>query len=197
MLGCLGGRLALVLLLSVAIRGGETETVSARYDRGVSLYGKRNLEGAKSEFLQIVQSAPPAPRSRYYLGRIALLESKPAEAIGWLAPLAEADPPVFDALGQLAKAYGETGQLEKARACIERALRAAPWDGSLHYRLARVLQQIGQPELARAEFQASARSKFDDRESVERLLECSSSLAKGDLDRAILRQGSVSRKDRA
>jgi len=175
----------LVIFLAAIPTGARCESVTAAYNRALSLFSKRDLDGARREFLRIVELAPPAPRSRYYLGRIALLESKPAEAIRWLEPVAAADPPVFDAVSQLGKAYAQTGQLDKARASIERALHETPWDGSLHYRLGRILQELGHQDLASKEFAASVELKSKDRVSVESLLECSNLIAKRDLDAAL------------
>jgi tetratricopeptide (TPR) repeat protein len=180
-----GRGLLLVLFLATLTGGARCEEVNAIYDHAVNLFSGRDLAGARREFLRIVELAPPALHSRYYLGRIALLEAKPAEAVRWLEPAAGADPPVFDAASQLAKAYVQTGQLDKARASIERALRETPWDGSLHYRLARIQQQLGQQDLASKEFAASVKYKAKDRVSVESLLECSNLIAKRDLDGAL------------
>ncbi|HZT36595.1 MAG TPA: tetratricopeptide repeat protein [Bryobacteraceae bacterium] len=155
------------------------------YENARRLYEKRDLAAARREFLRIVASAPPALHSRYYLGRIALLESKPLEAIRWLEPVARADPPILDALAQLGKAYFETGQLDKAEQCTARAIRQTPWDGALHYRLARIFQQTGRPDLARKEFAESARLRSADRQSVELLLECSRHIARREIGDAM------------
>jgi tetratricopeptide (TPR) repeat protein len=175
----------LILFLAAFPSGARCEEVNVTYDHAVSLFAKRDLAGARREFLRIVELGPPALHSRYYLGRIALMEAKPAEAVRWLEPVATADSPVFDAASQLAKAYVQTGQLDKARASIERALRETPWDGSLHYRLARIHQQLGHQDLASKEFADSIKFKTKDRVSVEFLLECSNLIAKRDLDGAL------------
>src|SRR5215467_4418598 len=103
---------AVVMLLSTS---GWTQTKSEIYENARRLYEKRDLPGARREFLRLVTSTLPANHSRYYLGRIALLESKPAEAIRWLEPIAGAEPPVLDAAAQIGKAYFETAQFDKAR----------------------------------------------------------------------------------
>ncbi len=73
----------------------------------------------------------------------------------------------------------------------ERALRQAEWDGALHYRLARIYQQMGEAALAQKEFAASARRKSEDRESVSLLLECSNHILKGDLPEAMRIRGDL------
>jgi tetratricopeptide (TPR) repeat protein len=175
---------AVISIALLAIPASAQITTEA-YANARRLYEKRDLAGARREFLRIVDLAPPALHSRYYLGRIALLESKPAEAIRWLEPVAVADPPIFDAAAQLGKAYFETGQLDKARQFTERAIRNTPWDGALHYRLARIFQQTAQPDLAQKEFAESARLQSADRKSVELLLECSRHIARHEIGDAM------------
>lgn len=174
-------RIAFSLICLLCCAPVSAQTVEEIYQRATRLFEARDLPGARAAFTRVRQLA----RSRYYLGRIALLEAKPAEAIQWLAPVAHLDPPVFDAAAQLSKAYFETGQLEKAQAAAERAIHDAPWDGGLHYRLGRIHQQAGRNDRARAEFAESVRLKTQDRESVQLLLECSRHLAAGDKDAAL------------
>jgi Flp pilus assembly protein TadD len=75
----------------------DPDNVNVRYQLGYVLYRQRRLEAAKSEFEAVVKLAPPALYSRYFLGRIALLENHPAQAAVWLDSPAHADPPVMDA----------------------------------------------------------------------------------------------------
>lgn len=155
------------------------ESADQVFQRGTELFGRRDLAAARQEFVLLTKTASYASKSRYYLGRIALLEAKPAEAIEWLEPIALHTPPVFDAAAQLSKAYLDAGQIEKAKSMTERALRQAEWDGALHYRLGRIYQQLGNSESASREFTESVRLKSADRESVELLLQCSQKLAAG------------------
>ncbi|MGI8989963.1 MAG: tetratricopeptide repeat protein [Bryobacteraceae bacterium] len=158
---------------------GWPESADRIFRTGTELFGRRDLAAARQEFLRLTKTASYAPQSRYYLGRIALLESKPAEAVEWLEPIALNTPPIFDAAAQLSKAYLDTGQIDKAKSMTEHALRQAEWDGALHYRLGRIYQQLGDSEEARKEFAESLRLKSADRQSVELLLQCSKSLASG------------------
>ena len=185
-------RLYLVwLYLFVGVIPAWPQPGDEEYQRAVQLFGQRDLTNARRRFLRVVELAPPALRSRYYLGRIALLESKPIEAVKWLEPIAAADPPVFDAAAQLGKAYFDAGEWEKAKAATERAISQAEWDGALHYRLARIFQQMGQSNLAQKEFAESVRLKSADRESVELLLECSNRIAKGEVADALRIRGQL------
>ncbi len=149
------------------------------FRNGTELFGRRDLAAARQEFLRLTRTSSYASKSRYYLGRIALLESKPVEAVEWLEPIAVNIPTIFDAAAQLSRAYLDAGQIDKAKSMTERALRQAEWDGALHYRLGRIYQQLGDSENARREFAESVRLKSADRESVEMLLQCSQKLASG------------------
>jgi tetratricopeptide (TPR) repeat protein len=152
--------------------------VSLRYQLGYVLYRQRRLADAKSEFEAVVKLAPPALYSRYFLGRIALLENHPRQAAVWLDSPAHADPPVMDALPQLAKAYRDSGEFEKAAEILQSLIHRAPWDGALHYQLARVYQRLGQTALARDEFSTAERLEAADAADVQRLVELEQHLAK-------------------
>jgi tetratricopeptide (TPR) repeat protein len=167
-------------ILNDALRK-DPENVQALYLRGYVFYRLRDLVLARRDFAKVIALAPPAPRSQYFLGRIALLESHPEEAIRWLQAPARETPPVEDAPAQLGKAYLDTGQLPEAREWTEKALQLAPWDGALHYRLARVYQQSGEKDLAAKEFAATLDLKGTDQEVIRNLVDCSRFIAQGDL----------------
>jgi len=172
-------RLTAASTLLFLATSARSESADQAFRKGTELFARRDLAAARQQFLRLIKTASFAPGSRYYLGRIALLESKPAEAIGWLEPIALNIPPVFDAAAQLSRAYLDAGQIDKAKQMVERALRVAEWDGALHYRLGRIYQQLGDSEKAQTEFAESVRLKSADRESVELLLQCSQRLASG------------------
>lgn len=157
-------------LLEQAVRlsPGDPEI---RYRLGYTQFRLRRLEAARSNLVQVVRSAPPAHYSRYFLGRIALLENKPAEAVTWLEPVR-----VLDWASQLAAAYAMSGQTAKAMGLLRTAIAAEPWDGSLYYRLGRLQQKMGQPALAKESLAVSARLKETSRTDVEVLMAVSRSL---------------------
>src|SRR5205085_9979812 len=110
----------ILLIFSIAGFGQTPEQI---YHKAFQLFQERDLITARREFSRLVQTQVFALKARYFLGRIALLETKPAEAITWLEPVAASDPPIFDDVdAQLAKVYVDSGQLEKATALIERAI---------------------------------------------------------------------------
>lgn len=142
----------------------------------------RKLTAARGRLLAVIRLAPPAHNARYFLGRVALLENKPREAADWLAPVVAAaarEGPSVDAASQLALAYAGAGLPRQAVQPLQLAIAEAPWDGALYYRLGRLHQQLGEPELARQAFQTSDKLKSTTREDVERLMETARLIAEG------------------
>ena len=82
--------------LLVVARDSDPANVRVRYQLGYVLFRERRLDLAAAEFKSVVKLAPPAFYSRYYLGRITLLEGRPKEAVEWLEPAARAENPVLD-----------------------------------------------------------------------------------------------------
>ncbi len=64
-------------------------------------------------------------------------------------------------IGKLRQRTGNEAEAEKA---LRRALALGLNDASVHYRLARVLQDLGKPEEAAAEFQLTKSLKVEERE---------------------------------
>jgi tetratricopeptide (TPR) repeat protein len=153
--------------------------VEALYRLGYLQYRQRRLAEARRSFSSIVKTAPPAYYSRYFLGRIALLENNPREAIEWLEPVAASGQAIFDAVSQLAAAYAGAGEPRKAVAALRQAIDSAPWDGALYYRLGQLYRQLGQAELAQEAFESSRRLKDASREDVEVIMKVSQALQQG------------------
>jgi tetratricopeptide (TPR) repeat protein len=161
------------------------------YRLGYVEYRQRKLAPARQHFAAVVKLAPPAHSSRYFLGRIALLENKPREAVGWLEPVVTAGDSTFDAASQLARALAAAGESAKAIAPLRMAIASAPWDGSLLYRLGQLYRQTGENELAKDAFATSARLKAVAREDVESLMRTSELLAAGKPGEAMERCGPI------
>lgn len=151
---------------------------------GYVQYRRRNLVAARQQFSQIVRSAPPAYHSRYFLGRISLLENRAAEAVTWLEPVVASGEAVHDAAAQLAAAYQGSGQAGRAIDALALAIRQTAWDGALYYRLGRLRQQLGQQELAREALATAARLKSASAADVELLMQLSGDVQKGKLVQA-------------
>ncbi len=168
------------LALLDAARSQNPNNPEILYLRGYVLYRLRELDSARAQLEPLTRRAAPALTSRYVLGRIAMLQGRPEEAINWLQLPAAAHPPIEDATAQLGKAYFDAQQLRKAEEWTTKALGLTPWDGTLHYRLARIYQQTGRAELAAREFKASIDLKGADREAVQKLVECAQDLSRGE-----------------
>ncbi len=166
---------------AILVRAIQREPANAQalYRLGYVEFRQRKLAAARGRLGTLVKIAPPAHNSRYFLGRIALLENKPREAVTWLEPVVAARETAFDAASQLALAYAGANLPRLALAPLQLAIAEAPWDGALYYRLGRIHQQLGEPELARHALQASERLKKTSREDVETLMEASRLMAAG------------------
>ncbi len=167
-----------LILLNRAVRE-EPKNPEILYLRGYTLYRLRHLNEAGMQLEEVTRLDPPALRACYFLGRIALLQGRPEDAIRWLKKPARESPPIEDSSAQLGKAYLDAHQLQAAREWTERALKTTEWDGNLHYRLARIYQQLGENGAAAKEFRASIDLKVADREAVEQLIVSSQQLAGG------------------
>jgi tetratricopeptide (TPR) repeat protein len=171
-------------LLQEAVRH-EPANTSALYRLAYVQYRRRELVPARTNFSAVVRLAPPAYNSRYFLGRISLLEDRAKEAIQWLEPVVTSGDSSFDAASQLAKAYASAGELRKAVGPLLTAINQAPWDGSLYYRLGQLYQKTGEQELARNAFETSTRLKSATAQDVEIMLRTSQLLGSGKTAEAI------------
>lgn len=153
--------------------------VEVLYRLGYAQYRQRKLAAARTAFAEVVTRAPPAWYSRYFLGRICLLENKPREAVTWLEPIVAANQAVFDAPAQIASAYAGAGLNAKAIPAMRMAIAMAPWDASLYYKLGRMYQRAGNKELSAEAFENSRRLGNASGEDVRTLMEVGQGLAAG------------------
>ncbi len=183
-------------LLQKAVSADPKDT-QALYRLGYVQYRQRKLAAARQSFGEVVKLAPPALYSRYFLGRIALLENKPAEAVQWLEPVQASNQQIFDAAAQLAIAYSRVGSPQKAIAPLRAAIAETPWDGSLYYRLGQLYKDSGNAELAREAFESSSRLKNATREDVEVLMQVSKAISEGKPSDAVQLGAKILQRDKA
>ena len=88
------------------------------------------------------------------LGNTYLLEHQPNMALPYLARALNADPGNLDVHRDLGTAYSELRDFRKAQVHLEIAV-PTDHDGSVHYKLARVYQALGEKEKAAREFALS------------------------------------------
>lgn len=165
-------------LLQQAVRQDPSNT-EALYRLAYAEYRQRKLIPARTHFNAVLRLAPPAHNSRYFLGRIALLENKPKEAVAWLEPVAASGLTIYDADSQLGAAYAAIGAVPKAIAALKRAITHAPWAGALYYRLGQLHQKAGETELAKEAFDTATRLNAASREDVETLMRTAALLGEG------------------
>lgn len=158
----------------------EPGNIEALYRLGYAQFRQRKLTAARNSFTAIVNTAPPAFHSRYFLGRIALLENKSKEAITWLEPVMSSGQAVFDTPSQLASAYSAAGLNSKAASALKMAIAQTPWDGALYYRLGQLHTRAGEAELAREAFESSRRLKNANREDVGVLMRVAQFVGSGE-----------------
>jgi tetratricopeptide (TPR) repeat protein len=157
-------------------RAGGTEV---EFRLGYVQFRQRKLPAARQRFLSIVKTAPPAYNSRYFLGRIALMENRPVEAITWLEPVVASRETIYDAAAQLAAAYQSAGQPRKAIEPLRLAIQQSPWEGGPYYRLGRLYQQLGQAQLANEALGTAARLKSANATDIQTLMEASRAAQEG------------------
>lgn len=166
-----------------ALRTREAGT-EVTYRLAYVQFRQRRLLLSRQNFTSIVRSAPPAFNSRYFLGRIALMENLPAEAIAWFEPVVESGKTIYDAASQLAAAYQSSGQPRRALAPLQAAIQQAPWDGSLYFRLGRIYQQLRQPELAREALATNTRLREASAADAQTLMAISNAAGQGSTSEA-------------
>jgi tetratricopeptide (TPR) repeat protein len=157
------------VLLRKALQAAPKD-MEARYRLAYVQFRQRKLDQARRNFSLIVRAAPPAYYSRYFLGRIALLEGRPAEAAHWLKAIHDAGERIFDSTARLAEAYLKAGQTSQAVPILQAAIQEAPWDAALYYQLGQAYQRLNQPELAQDAYDTSRRLRTAQQEEVQLLL---------------------------
>jgi tetratricopeptide (TPR) repeat protein len=104
------------------------------------------------------------------LGNTYLLEHQPNTALPYLMRAFAADPGNPDIHRDLGTAYSELRDYRKAREHLEVAI-ATDRDGSVHYKLARVYQALGEKEKASREFALSTALNRESHDKLEKQTE--------------------------
>lgn len=183
-----------VLKKAQALDANQTDVL---YRLGYVQFRQRKLVLARKNFASVVRFAPPAYYSRYFLGRISLLENKPAEAVQWLEPILQDKQNVFDTPAQIASAYASAGMKSKAVEALNMAIASSPWDAALYYRLGRLYTELGRKELAADALENSKRLRSASREDVEALMQVSQLAAEGKQADAVAAGARIRNRDSA
>lgn len=119
-----------------------------RQGLAVSLSASRDYEGARQLLQDLIKRSPDSVELNYWLGFTLLGLVKAEEGIPFLKKAVESDPTILEAQRDLARAYLQGGQAEKAFPHLKAALPIDE-DGSLYYQLAQAYRKTGQKELER------------------------------------------------
>jgi tetratricopeptide (TPR) repeat protein len=125
---------------------------------------------AEAEFEKANQLDPKNPYTLYFLARIAQSTGHFSESIRYYEGILRLGPAIYDLNQRLGQLYLDHEEYEKARQCIESALKETPWDSSLYYQLGRIDQKTGHPAASREEFASAERLKEVSQVAVEHLL---------------------------
>jgi len=124
------------------------------YSLGHLLWKDLKVPEARIELEAELASNPHHAGALTDLGDTYLLEHQPEKALPYLNSALAADVGNSDIHRDLGTAYSELGDYRKAEEELKIAV-AADHDGSVHYKLARAYQALGQKENASREFALS------------------------------------------
>lgn len=135
------GALAATLLFVVAVPGDAQSEPSAHARRAAALFERGDYAGAKAASTTGLGEGVD-PRASYYLGRIAVVEDRPEEAVGWFERAIKADGRTAEfhtwlgiALGLQAREGGRFRQAmlaSRAKSEFERAVGIDPRNIGAH-----------------------------------------------------------------
>ena len=115
------------------------------------------------------------------LGNTYLLEHQPDKALPYLSRALAANPQNPGIHRDLGSAYSELGDYAKAEVEFKIAV-SADRDGSVHYKLAKVYQALGQKEMAAREFELSTARNAEAHRKLEQQRERLDEVEKSTLD---------------
>jgi tetratricopeptide (TPR) repeat protein len=131
------------------------------------------FDAAKKEFQRALELEPNNAYTQYFLARILYNEGENDQAVRLYEAIVASGTPIYDTYPRLGQAYFRQGNLAKALEMTQLALEQTPWDGALHFQLAKIYRQMGRNEDAAREYETSNRLKRTDQASIQRLLQLS------------------------
>ena len=140
------------------------------YSLGHILWKDLKVSEARTEFQTELALNPNHAGALDDLGDTYLLEHQPAMALPYLTRALAADPANSDIHRDLGTAYSELKNYSKAEAEFKIAV-AGDNDGSVHYKLARVYQALGEKENASREFALSTAMNRETHSKLEKQTE--------------------------
>jgi tetratricopeptide (TPR) repeat protein len=140
------------------------------YSLGHLLWKDLKVAEARIELDAELALNPRHPGALNDLGDTYLLEHQPDKALPYLLRALAADSGNPDIRRDLGTAYSELGDYRKAEVQFKIAV-SADRDGSVHYKLARVYQALGEKESAAHEFALSAALNRESHNKLEKQTE--------------------------
>ena len=140
------------------------------YSLGHLLWKDLKVPEARIELEAELASNPHHAGALTDLGDTYLLEHQPEKALPYLNSALAADAGNSDIHRDLGTAYSELGDYRKAEEELKIAV-AADHDGSVHYKLARAYQALGQKENASREFALSTSLNRESHSKLEKQTE--------------------------
>ena len=141
-----------------------------RYSLGHLLWKDLKVPEARIELEAELALNPGHPGALDDLGDTYLLEHQPNKALPYLVRALAADSGNPDIHRDLGTAYSELGDYRKAEAHFKIAV-SNDHDGSVHYKLARVYQALGEKENAAHEFALSTALNRESHNKLEKQTE--------------------------
>ncbi len=140
------------------------------YSLGHLLWKDLKVPEARVEFEAELALNPRHPGALNDLGDTYLLEHQPNKALPYLVRALAADSENLDIHRDLGTAYSELGDYRKAEEHFKIAM-SNDHDGSVHYKLARVYQALGEKENAAREFALSTAVNRESHNKLEKQTE--------------------------
>jgi len=140
------------------------------YSLGHLLWKDLKVPEARVEFEAELALNPRHPGALNDLGDTYLLEHQPNKALPYLVRALAADSGNLDIHRDLGTAYSELGDYRKAEEHFKIAM-SNDHDGSVHYKLARVYQALGEKENAAREFALSTAVNRESHNKLEKQTE--------------------------
>jgi tetratricopeptide (TPR) repeat protein len=140
------------------------------YSLGHLLWKDLKTAEARKEFEAELAINPRHAGALHDLGNTYLLEHQPEQALPYLTRAAAMDPGDPDVHRDLGTGYAELHDYGKAETEFKAAI-PGDQDGSVHYKLARVYQALGQKENATREFAISSSLNRDSHTKLEKQTE--------------------------
>lgn len=130
----------------------DPKTPDVHFGLGYLLWGRRNYAEAEPEFKAELDNNPNHAQALAYLGDVNMQLERPDAAILLLNKAIKIDPGIELAYIDLSAIYADAGRRDDSLRELKAALKLAPNDVNVHWRLARLYRAMGNQQEAMIEF---------------------------------------------